>query len=117
MSLPLSLYDPGRFDYMMQTRFARKAWEMIANKEAIEQMKAATHENKAAIVPLLPHIETAFARELTSGEFAGDDAQVMINNMIKQVMEMHGYEHRACGLCPGADIFRSSGVYRKRADS
>lgn len=101
----------------MDTSFARNAWAMIANETAIELMKDAAEQNRASILPLLPQIETTFASELTSGEFADDDAQVLINNMIKQVMEMHGYEHLACGLCPGAKIFRSSGVYRKKSAS
>jgi hypothetical protein len=37
--------------------------------------------------------------------------------MIKQIMELCGYEFVACGIVRGSRFFTSSGVYRKRGEA
>jgi len=106
-------YSPGRFAYLMDEPFAKQVWEYLSDDKQVYRMIAATEKNIPAIQPLLPEIETRFGEYLSSPEFPGDDVMVMVNNMIKQLLEMRGYEHFACGICRDCTHFKSSGLYKK----
>ena len=69
-----------------------------------------------AIEPLLSDIESRFEESLASSEYPDEEIAVLVNNMIKQILEMRGFEHMACWLCRQGRYFKSSGVYRKRIE-
>lgn len=106
-------YRPGRFEYLMKEPFASELWVYLTSLESVRAMITATRGGEPAIMPLAGEIEKRFGDELTSSKYPDDDAVVLVNNMIKQIMERHGYEHAACGICHGTNIIKSSGIYRR----
>ncbi len=105
-------YRPGRFAYLMNESFVGELWAYLTRPESIQAMIEATGERKPAIMPIAGEIEERFKDELTSSAYPDDDVVVLVNNMIKQILDLHGYEHAACGICHGTSIIRSSGVFR-----
>ncbi len=105
-------YRPGRFAYLMNDSFVGELWAYLTRPESIRAMIAATRKRKPAIMPLAEEIEERFEEELTSSAYPDDDVVVLVNNMIKQILNMHGYEHAACGICHGTSIIRSSGIFK-----
>ena len=75
-------------------------------------MLSATEQGKSAIDPFLAGLESRFEEHLASPEYPEEEICTFANNMIKQIMEMRGYELVACGLCYGR-YFKSSGMYRR----
>lgn len=111
---PLSFYNAGRFEYLMSEPFARELWGYLSDKSHIVQMIGAVESAKPAIWPLLAEIEERFGACITSEHYPDDDVEVMVNNMIKQILEYLGYEHVGCGMLRHALYIKLSGVYRKR---
>ena len=97
----------------MSEAFALDLWDFLGDDPHVRMMIEATDNGKPAIAPLLSEIEARFGEFLSSSKHRDDDAIVLVNNMVKQIMEHAGYEHIACGLFPGARHIRSSGVYRR----
>jgi len=112
--LPFSTYHGERFDYLLKEPFARELWEYLADTTHLSQMVDAVDKGKPALWPLLADIEEKFGAFITSDTFPADDVEVMVNNMIKQIMERVGFEHVACGMLPHARYIKLSGVYKKR---
>lgn len=112
-TLPFSTYQGGRFEYLLTEPFTKELWEFLADKDSIYHMVSAVNEGKPAIWPLLDEIESRFGRYITSEDFPDDDVEIMINNMIKQIMECTGYEHVACGMLRHARYIKLSGVYQR----
>ena len=115
--MDFGLYKPGRFAYLVAEPFARELWDYLTTPEHLDAMIRAIAEGLPAIDPLLGEIETRFAEALGSDEYEGDDVAVLCNNMILQILDGLGYEHAACGLCPGGRYIKMSGVYRKVRES
>ncbi|MFP4415961.1 MAG: hypothetical protein ACOC41_03295 [Chitinivibrionales bacterium] len=111
--LTISEYKPGRFEYLMNEPFARDAWGYLSDPVSIQQMLCATVRGLPAIQPLLDEIESKFAQVFKSETYPDEEITILFNNMIKQIMEMHGFRHSACGLCRGGRFFKSSGLYTK----
>jgi hypothetical protein len=109
--IPFSHYQPGKFGYLTKESFAIDIWKTLTLPENLVLMIRATQENKPAIHYLLETIETDFGEYLGSKNYPADDVGVFINNMIKQLMKLMGYEHIACGICPTARYIKSSGLY------
>ena len=110
-------YRPGRFEYLMKEPFVRELWAYLTGSGSIHAMIAATKRGEPAIMPLISEIERQFAEELTSSAYPEDDVVVLVNNMIKQIMEQNGYEHAACGICRATNIIKSSGIYKTDAQN
>ncbi len=110
--IDISEYVPGRFAYLMGESFALEAWDYLSEPSRVERMIHATRRGAPAIEPLLQELETEFAHVLKSESYPPQEITVFFNNMIKQLMEMHGFVHAACGLCPGGRYFRSSGMFK-----
>jgi hypothetical protein len=109
--LHFSSYKPGRLEYLSVEPFVKELWEHLTNSERIHSMIKATSENKPAIAYLLAEIEERFGLHLSSKKYPEEDVGVLINNIIKHIMEQMGYEHIACGLFPTARYINSSGLY------
>ncbi|MFW5785485.1 MAG: hypothetical protein ACOCW1_04795 [Chitinispirillaceae bacterium] len=104
-------YRPGRFSYLFQKPFGERLWNYLSAEPQVQVMIEAVKDSQPALKPLLDTIECEYEEHLASKEYPEDDVSVFINNMIKQILEHHGYEHVGCGLCRGR-FFRASGVYR-----
>jgi hypothetical protein len=115
--IPISRYTPGRFAYLMNQPFVPEIWALLASKENISLMINATQDGKPAIFPLLREIESRFEGPLSSPDFPPEDVGVLVNNMILQIMKLHGYEHLACGICREAKWIKSSGVYKATTEA
>ncbi|MGE5670442.1 MAG: hypothetical protein ACM31E_03300 [Fibrobacterota bacterium] len=112
--LPFSCYIGGHFEYLLKEPFAEEIWTYFTKKENLQLMFDAINEKKPPLWYHLEYIEVHFCRYIESDDFPGDDVEVMINNMIKQIMEKFGYEHIACGMLRHAKYIKLSGVYKKR---
>lgn len=112
--LPFSSYIGGHFEYLLKEPFAEQIWIYFTKKENIQLMLDAVQEKKPPLLHHLEYIETNYEQYIKSDEFPGDDVVVMINNMIKQIMEKLGYEHIACGMLRHAKYIKLSGVYTKK---
>lgn len=112
-NLPFSAYKGGRFEHLLTEPFTKEIWEFLTDHENIRQMISAIDEGKPAIWPLLDEIESRFGNFIASESFPDDDVEIMINNMIKQIMEYAGYEHVACGMLRHGRYIKLSGVYQK----
>lgn len=112
--LDLKTYTPGRFAYLMDKPFVRELWEYVADDGRVQRMITASAEGRPAIVPLLEDIETRFEKHLASKEYPDEEIATLVNNMIRQVLEMSGFELVACGRCPSARYIKSSGLFMKR---
>ncbi len=112
--IDITEYEPGRFAYLMKEPFAKELWDFLSNQERLDKMMAAIAEGKPAIYPILHDLEKQFGSFLESDKYPEDDVGVLANNMMKQLLDMHGYEHIACGLCPQAKYIKHSGVYAKK---
>lgn len=113
-TIDIKCYNPGRFTSLMEKPFVRELWDFLTDENNINLMISATQAAKPAIWPILAELETRFEEHLSSPEYPKEEICVLINNMIKQIFEMQGLEHMACGLCRQGRYFKSSGVYRKR---
>ena len=116
-NLTLSSYKAGRFEYLLREPFARELWGYLSDKKSISLMLDAAGQGKPPLWPLLDHIENRFGTYIASDRFPDDDVEVMVNNMIKQIMEYAGYEHAACGMLRHARYIRLSGVYEKQVST
>jgi hypothetical protein len=115
--LDISAYSPGRFAYLMESPFAGNVWAFLTDNDNLSTMLSAVDSGMPAILPLRDEIEVRFGPDLASADYRDDDAVVLVNNMIKQIMELCGYEFVACGIVHGARFFTSSGVYRKLGEA
>jgi hypothetical protein len=113
--LQFSSYKPDKLEYLLVEPFAKELWEYLTNKSTINLMIKATSENKPAISYLLADIEERFDFHLGSKKYPEEDVGILVNNIIKHVMEQMGYEHVACGLFPTARYINSSGLYSIRS--
>ncbi len=107
-------YKPGRFAYLMDKPFAQKMWQFLAAEERVDLMLSATTAGKPAIAPFLDELESRFGEHLDSSDYPDEEIHVLANNMIKQIMDIKGYEHLACGLCPQGRFIKMSGLYQKK---
>jgi hypothetical protein len=92
----------------------QELWAFLTDSARVAQMIEATNIGHPAITPLLAEIETRFSAFLSSDAQRDDDAAVLVNNMILQIMTHEGCDHLACGLCPQGRFIKVSGVYRAR---
>lgn len=106
-------YKPGRFTYLIEKPFVKELWDYLTTKKRVTLMLLATREGKPAIEFFLTELESRFEVYLTSPKYPEEEICVLINNMIKQILAMQGYEHLACGLCHHGRNFQSSGLYQK----
>ena len=104
-------YQPGRFENLMNHKFASQIWSFLTQKISIELLIDATDSNKPAILYLLSEIESTFGMVLGSKEYR--EVPVLVNNMIKQIMEHFGYQHSGCAICSDAEYIKSTGMYKK----
>ena len=111
MKLDISQYKPGRFEYLMKEPFASELWEFLADEVQIEKMLRATKEELPAIEYFLEELEERFEEHLKSGQHPEEEVATLANNMIRQIMEHHGYTYSACGFCFSANYIKMSGVY------
>jgi hypothetical protein len=115
--LDIKAYKPGRFAYLMNLPFARELWGFLADDSRVQKMLFASNKGKPAIEPLLSEIENRFEEPLASKDYPGEEIAVFINNMIRQVLEMSGYELLACAKIPAGRYIKSSGLFCKRSSS
>jgi hypothetical protein len=108
-------YKPGRFAYLMDRPFVRELWAFIADDSRMQSMFAAAAAGRPAIEPLLADIESRFEEHLGSAEYPDGEIAVLVNNMIRQVMEKSGYEFIACGMCRSGRYIKSSGLFSRIA--
>lgn len=108
------IYQPGRFEYLMREPITVEIWNYLNTEQSIESMINSTKQKKPAIDLLLSELESSFGEFLGSGKYFNDDPVVMVNNMIKQIMDQLGYEHKGCSLCSETRYIKSSGIYEKR---
>ena len=108
-------YKPGRFAYLMDRPFVRELWEFITDDGRVQSMLAAAAAGKPAIEPLLADIETRFEEHLGSAEYPAEEIAVLVNSMIRQVLEKSGYEFIACGMCRNGRYIKSSGLFAMNA--
>jgi hypothetical protein len=113
--LQFSNYKPGRLEYLLVEPFTKELWNHLTNNDRIHLMIKATSENKPAISYLLAEIEDRFDFHLGSKKYPEEDVGILVNNIIKHIMEQMGYEHVACGLFPTARFINSSGLYSIRS--
>jgi hypothetical protein len=113
--LDIKDYDPGRFTYLMDRPFARDLWEFLADDTRVQSMLGAANKGRPAIEPLLSDIESRFEECLSSPEFPDEEIAVFVNNMVKRILEMSGYELVACARIPAARYIKSSGLFGKNA--
>jgi hypothetical protein len=111
MTIDISNYKPGRFAYLMDEPFAAELWEFISDEKQTDKMFSATEQGLPAIEFLHEELETKFEVYLKSKDFPEEDVGIFANNMIKQIMQYHGYNYIACGLCPAGKYIKMSGVY------
>jgi hypothetical protein len=114
--LDMRHYKPGRFAYLMEKPFVKELWHFLTDENRVELMFSASQAVKPAIGPFLADLESRFGGFLSSPEYPKEEICVLVNNMIKQILEIQGFEHIACGLCRQGRYFKSSGVYRKRIE-
>ena len=114
--MDISLYNPGRFAYLMEKPFAKELWAYLTDEKRLKLMLSATEKGKPAIEFFLSELESKFEEPLTSPEYPEEEVSVLVNNMIKQIMVMKGFEHLACGICRHGRFFQSSGLYTKKND-
>jgi hypothetical protein len=107
-------YKAGRFAYLMEKPFAKELWEYVASEKNVSAMLVAADSGKPAIEPLLADIESRFGPLLASAEYPDEEIEVFINNMIRQLCELSGYELVACGLVRNSKYIKSSGLFKKR---
>jgi len=112
--LQFSSYVGGHFEYLLTEPFAKEIWNYFTKSENMRLMLDAVNNKKPALWYHLEYIEANYGRYIESNDFPDDDVQVMINNMIKQIMEKLGYEHIACGMLRHAKYIKLSGVYTKK---
>ncbi len=109
------IYQPGRFEYLMREPSTVEIWNYLKTEKTIELMINSTKQKRPAIDMFLSELESAYGEFLDSGKGFNDDPIVMVNNMIKQIMDQLGYELKGCSLYPEARYIKSSGLYEKRA--
>ncbi len=107
-------YKPGRFAYLMKNPFVKELWDYLTTEKRLKLMLLATEEGKPAIEFFLSELESQFEVYLTSPKYPEEEICVLVNNMIKQILTMQGYEHLACELCRHGRYFQSSGLYQKK---
>lgn len=108
------IYQPGRFEYLMNEPFAVEIWNYLKTERIIELMINSTKQKRPAVDLFLSELESSYGEFLNSGKGINDDPIVMVNNMIKQIMDQLGYEHKGCSLYPEARYIKSSGIFEKR---
>jgi hypothetical protein len=114
MSVDISNYTPGRFAYLMDEPFSLELWKFLSDEQQTSKMLEATAQNLPAIEFLLNELEEKFEPYLTSDDYPEEDVGILANNMIKQIMQYHGYEYTACALCPDGKSIKMSGLYIKK---
>lgn len=102
-------YHPGRFEKLMNQGFSSEIWNYLTTRGNIQLLIEATNSNKPAIFNILSEIETNFEAALGSEEF--EEVPVLVNNMIKQIMEHLGYQHVGCAFCVDAKYIKTTGMY------
>jgi hypothetical protein len=111
--LDIKNYNPGRFAYLMEKPFANDLWRFLTDENRISLMISSSDSNELAIEPFLDDLESKFEHHLSSSDYPEEEIGVFANNMIKQILELNGYEHVACGRCKGRFI-KSSGLFQKQ---
>jgi hypothetical protein len=111
---PFTAYHPGRFSGLAGQPFARELWHYLADDETINTMVASAESGKPPILPLLDTIESRWETVLSNPLYAEQEIDVFINNQIKQIMELTGFENTGCSRIPDARFISLSGIYQKK---
>jgi hypothetical protein len=111
MTIDISNYKPGRFAYLMDELFAAELWKFLSDEKQTNKMFSAIEQGLPAIEFLHEELETKFEVHLKSADYPEEDVGIFANNMIKQILQYHGYTYVACGLCPAGKYIKMSGVY------
>jgi len=106
-------WEPGRFAYLRDKPFIKDVWDYLSLESRMHSMRAAADAGKPAIEPLLSDIESRFGVHLASSEYPDEEIAVLVNNMIKQILEKSGYMLVACGMCRTGRYIKSSGLFSR----
>jgi hypothetical protein len=112
---PYSDYVPGQFAEPAREPFAAEAWAFLARPDNLHAMLDLAGRERPPMEAVGVELQRLFGEAIEQSRFPNDLLHTMVNNMMKQLMERHGYEHVACALVPGCPFCTRSGVYRKIA--
>jgi hypothetical protein len=97
----------------MDEPFTEELWGFLSNQKQTDKIFKATEQNLPAIEFILNELEENFEDCLKSEDYPEEDVGIFANNIIKQIMQYHGYTYMACGLCPAGRYIKMSGVYTR----
>ena len=104
-------YEPGSlFSDSAKSPIGQALWRFLNSKEAVACLETSTYLGHPALEGLQPRLIAEFGDEIRD-----DQLKRMAGNMVRQIMEHHGYVlvEKAVRTAEG-DLFTSAATYEKR---
>jgi hypothetical protein len=109
---PLSRFDASSFKDLSGDVFVAQLWDFLTSPHIITTMEEGCAHNQAPIEPLIPLLQQHFGTAFDTPP-NGERYKSLCLNMIRQVLQLQGYEHVACKLIPGGAFVTSAGLFRR----
>jgi hypothetical protein len=109
--LPYEAPDSERFPEFASAPELFELWNFLANPESVSLMIESCTVGKAAIVPLIPVLQSRFAPLFAPYASKSERFPFLCLNYVKRIMEKLGYVHSACMLIPGGTFVTSAAIF------
>ncbi len=112
--LPFDIYTPGQFADMAVDALASDIWAYVSTTSARAGMLAAVEQGRSPMEAVGHDLHHLFGHRIDSSRHDTERLRTMVNNMVKQLMEYHGYHLIACTLLRDCPFCSSAGLFAKQ---
>lgn len=112
---PFSLYKPSeRFASLADLELAADMWHCLTSDHTMKAIIQAADAGEAPVAPIDSDLHTLFSKRIEESEHDESELRILCMNMMKQLLELQGYEHVGCALRGNGEFVKSAGIFRKR---
>ncbi len=114
--LPFECYQAGRFADIAADPLAARIWAYVSTPRVVCEMLTAAEQGRSPMEPIGHELQQLFGGSIQASGHDTDLVHTMVNNMVKQLMERHGYVLVACTLLRNCPFCSSAGLFAKAAE-
>lgn len=101
-------YDPWKFEKLAKSNLGKQLWEFLNEHDNIIRMETATELKKPAVKALTIHLLSRFDEQVREMR-----VKQMIGHMVKQIMEIKGFEVDQRDVLVNDGLFHKASRYRR----
>lgn len=114
--IPFSLYKPSeRFETLAELKLASDMWHCLTSESSMNAMLEAADSGEAPVAPIDSELHEQFSHRIEQSGHDESELRILCMNMMKQLLELQGYEHVGCALRVEGEFVKSAGIFRKKS--